>query len=291
MLLKTVLVCDDKSSIEKIQELIGEEGSLSLLDTVSGMDAIDKIKSLIPEVVWIDLQPAPVRGLTLLAKLRESYPEVSFLVSYGNLDVELMRTAYRLGASDFLEVSSSKSDLASSVRRVETQRTLKAASLTDPTESAALSHKDQPLDTLLVCDAGKEKRQAIEALIKGRKQIHLTATVSIANAVEKARLRSPQLIWIELSPDPVRALALLGDLREKFPLTNIFVSYDVPDAKLIRASYRLGASDFLDAQRWRTDLGAALQSIQPGQKQASFTVFLVLWVSVLLTLAWWLLHR
>ncbi len=59
----------------------------------------------------------------------------------------------------------------------------------------------------------------------------------------------PKLVWIELSPAPVRGLSLLAELRETFPQLYFFVSYEVPDPELIRTAYRLGASDFLDAER------------------------------------------
>jgi DNA-binding NarL/FixJ family response regulator len=113
--------------------------------------------------------------------------------------------------------------------------------------TAVTQERVSRLDTLVVCDAGQKKCNEIEALLKERKQIKLTTTVPIHLALEKARLLSPKLIWLELSPDPDKSLSLLAELREKIPQAKIFVSHDVADAKLIQASYRLGAADFLDA--------------------------------------------
>ncbi len=67
----------------------------------------------------------------------------------------------------------------------------------------------------------------------------------------------PKLVWIELSPAPVRGLSLLAELRETFlkSISSSATKSQIPN--LIRTAYRLGASDFLDAERWRTDLPAA----------------------------------
>ncbi len=117
------------------------------------------------------------------------------------------------------------------------------------------------LTTLLVCDAGLDKRQTIEDLIHSQPSLALVSTVSGGMAREQIGSLHPKLVWIELSPAPVRGLSLLAELREAFPEIYFFVSYEVPDPELIRTAYRLGASDFLDAERWRTDLPAAVQSI------------------------------
>lgn len=117
------------------------------------------------------------------------------------------------------------------------------------------------LTTLLVCDAGLDKRQTIEDLVHSQPTLSLIGTVAGGMAREQIGSLHPKLVWIELSPAPVRGLSLLAELREAFPQLYFFVSYEVPDPELIRTAYRLGASDFLDAERWRADLPAAVQSI------------------------------
>jgi pilus assembly protein CpaE len=117
------------------------------------------------------------------------------------------------------------------------------------------------LNTLLVCDASIEKRQSIEALIYGQSNLALVGTVSGALAQEQIASLHPKLVWIELSPAPVRGLSLLAELKEAHPDVYFLASYEVPDPELVRTAYRLGASDFLDSERWTTDLPVAIQSL------------------------------
>jgi chemotaxis response regulator CheB len=85
------------------------------------------------------------------------------------------------------------------------------------------------LTTLLVCDAGLDKRQTIEDLIHSQPSLALVSTVSGSMAREQIGSLHPKLVWIELSPAPVRGLSLLAELRETFPQLYFFVSYEVPD--------------------------------------------------------------
>lgn len=292
MPIKTLLVCDDRSIVGNIQGLIAEERSLMLLGVSASSQAYIGIQNLLPELVWIHLHSPPILGLSLLAQLRQSCPRALFLVSSQNADPEVMRTAYRLGACDVLDSSSWKGELVSAIERIDSRRSMQGASSPHTYPGTAPFDKAQPLNTLLVCDAGEKKRQVIEGLINGRKELLLLATVSTAGAGEKVQSLSPALIWLELSPDPDHALLVLADLKERFPQTRTFVSYDRAEAKLIRASYRLGASEFLDAGSWKTDLAAALGSMQPGQKRAPFPVlpFLIIALLVVVALLCWSFH-
>jgi hypothetical protein len=80
--------------------------------------------------------------------------------------------------------------------------------------------------------------------------------------LEETRKLKPDIVWIELSPDPNELLGLLTDLRhENVWHSTIFVSFEKPDVSIIRQSYRLGATDCLDSARWQSDLGAAMQAL------------------------------
>ncbi len=289
MPLKTLLIYDDVSGIGQIQELIVGEQSLTLVDTIFSQGAEKIVQSLQPDLVWIHLDEHPVRGLALLAGLRRDCPEVSVLITYKTPDPELVRTAFRLGASDFLDPSSWATELTSSLQRLEMARSKPRNS---PTIAAGTNlAKPQPITIVLVCDADKIKREAIESLIRGRKRLRLSATLSIASAAEKIRILNAKIIWLELAPAPENALALLAELKEKFPRAAVLVSYDKPDVTLMRASYRLGASDFLDPERWKTDLGAALEHIEPGPKRRPASQFIVVAVAALMAFIWWLFNH
>jgi DNA-binding NarL/FixJ family response regulator len=283
MALNTLLICNDQSRRREIEELIALEKSLTLLETVSGIQAQQRIESVHPSLVWIDLDPHPVRSLALLGELKRLFPQISFLLSHDKPDQGLMRLAFRLGASDYLDPESWKSDLPAAAERIQNQQQQSTI------ETAASPPESRPLVTLLVCDSGQKKRETIEDLIWSQKSLTLAKAVSTANALESVRLIHPKLVWIELGPHPQRAFSVLADVKTNFPQVHVFVSYDKADPALIRASYRLGASDFLDAERWRMELPAAVKMIQP-QKQHPVRRAVIAWLAVFALLGYLFLH-
>jgi DNA-binding NarL/FixJ family response regulator len=158
--MKILLVCDDESNSSDIEQLIKRDESLTLVETISGSRSRKSIENSPPQLVWIALDPRPMHGLSLLAELKEAFPHIHFWVSCREVDPQLMRTAYRLKASDFLDPKSWNDDLPLSVKRIEMQR----SSDSDSKDSVA-SQKSGPLSTLLICDADMKKRATIEDLM------------------------------------------------------------------------------------------------------------------------------
>lgn len=110
------------------------------------------------------------------------------------------------------------------------------------------------LTTLIVCEAGEEKAKQIEELIRAHSELRLIGTVNRQGAAKQIASLTPKLVWIELAPEPMKALTLLGDLREQHPKIQFVVSNETLDGGLIKTSMQLGATDFLDSQTWKDQL-------------------------------------
>ncbi|HEY9784094.1 MAG TPA: hypothetical protein V6D17_01745 [Candidatus Obscuribacterales bacterium] len=124
------------------------------------------------------------------------------------------------------------------------------------------------LTTLIVCEAGDEKRQQIEELVNENPDMQLLGAVSRHDAGKEISQRSPRLVWIELAPEPMKALTLLGDLREQHPKVHFLVSNETLDASLVKTSMQLGAADFLDAQTWRVQMPDVIKRIMAKEPAA-----------------------
>jgi len=110
------------------------------------------------------------------------------------------------------------------------------------------------LPTLIICEAGEDKAKQIEELIRAHSELRLIGTVNRQTAAKQIAALSPKLVWIELAPEPMKALTLLGDLREQHPKIQFLVSNETLDGGLIKTSMQLGATDFLDSQTWKDQL-------------------------------------
>ena len=80
------------------------------------------------------------------------------------------------------------------------------------------------LPTIVVCDNAAGKKDEIESLISAQPSLILLGTVSRQAASQQTLQQGIKVIWLELAPDPQKGLALLGELKEKYPKVHYLVS-------------------------------------------------------------------
>jgi DNA-binding NarL/FixJ family response regulator len=116
------------------------------------------------------------------------------------------------------------------------------------------------LPTIVVCDEAAKLRQ-IDALIKSQPELVLLGTLEPDTAHQQNIPEGIKITWIELAPDPHKSLALLGELRDKYPHMHFLVSHDTLQADLVKTAMQLGAIEYLDTQSAPTLLPEAIKRI------------------------------
>lgn len=144
-----VLVVDDSVFMRTvIKDILSRDPDIEVVGTaVDGVDAIEKINSLAPDLVTLDIEMPRMTGIEVLETLatRESRPKVLMLSSLTTRDAEMTRRAMELGANDFLfkpkgisEVRGITDDLLAKVRHLVRYRpTKRPASTRQPGDETA----------------------------------------------------------------------------------------------------------------------------------------------------------
>lgn len=127
----TVIVVDDSALMRKIiSDMIDEEEDMEVISIArNGEELIEKLKTLKPDVVTLDVEMPKMDGLTALKKLKESKKDVKVIMlssltsSSSNLTLECLD----LGAADFvqkpsgsisLDINKVKEELVTKIRAV-----------------------------------------------------------------------------------------------------------------------------------------------------------------------------
>ncbi|MDF2721413.1 MAG: chemotaxis protein CheY [Paenibacillus sp.] len=100
-----VLVVDDSIFMRKIiSDMIQEDGRFVVIDTAkNGLEAIDKIKRLKPDVVTLDIEMPVMNGLEALKRIMSEVPvPVIMLSSLTEIGAKETITALEIGAVDFV---------------------------------------------------------------------------------------------------------------------------------------------------------------------------------------------
>ncbi len=100
-----VLVVDDSAFARKvIREVLAREPRVEVVDVArDGLDALEKIQSLRPDVVTLDLQMPNLDGVGVLKALPKASRPPILVVSFSDEDTELGAEALALGAADIVK--------------------------------------------------------------------------------------------------------------------------------------------------------------------------------------------
>jgi two-component system, chemotaxis family, protein-glutamate methylesterase/glutaminase len=101
-----VLTIDDSVFMRTIiRDMLSKDPSIDVVGTASnGIDALEKIQSLKPDVITLDIEMPKMNGLDVLRELKKAKfrPRVMMLSSLTSKDAEATTEAIRLGADDFM---------------------------------------------------------------------------------------------------------------------------------------------------------------------------------------------
>jgi two-component system chemotaxis response regulator CheB len=101
-----VLIVDDSVFMRTIiRDMLAKEPSIEIVGTASnGLDALEKIQKLNPDLITLDIEMPKMNGLEVLLELKKvkKHPKVLMLSSLTSKDAEMTHEAIRSGADDFM---------------------------------------------------------------------------------------------------------------------------------------------------------------------------------------------
>jgi DNA-binding NarL/FixJ family response regulator len=113
-----VLIVDDHGVVRR-----GLRGFLDLLDDIdvvgeaeNGLDAVEKAADLHPDVILMDLIMPQLDGLSAIAQIKHTQPEIEIVALTSFIEEEKVTTALEAGASGYLLKDADADDVADAVR-------------------------------------------------------------------------------------------------------------------------------------------------------------------------------
>src|SRR5580700_11046857 len=116
----SILVTDDESGIRLMLRTALESDGYSVSEAANGREALDAIKTHVPDLIVLDLNMPVLDGMAVLEQMKTIAagvrPRVIVLTAYGSIPAAVKAT--RLGALDFLEKPITPQDLRQAVKSV-----------------------------------------------------------------------------------------------------------------------------------------------------------------------------
>lgn len=116
---KTLLVADDAMIIRQIiKDMATRAGWEVVGEASNGQEAIDRYRELHPDAVTLDLVMPEHDGLHALHGIMDFDPEAKVLVVSALEQREVLKNAFKAGASDFVAKPFDKSNLSSTLDKL-----------------------------------------------------------------------------------------------------------------------------------------------------------------------------
>jgi DNA-binding NarL/FixJ family response regulator len=120
----TILLADDHDVVRKgMKMLLEDETSVKVIGEASdGLDAIEKVKILMPNVVILDLTMPKMTGIEAAKIISEAYPEVKILIFSMHNNREYIVNSVENGANGYLLKDTGKEELMKAIKVVSEGR-------------------------------------------------------------------------------------------------------------------------------------------------------------------------
>jgi two-component system, LytTR family, response regulator len=117
MPIKTIIIDDERLARVELRKLLTDFSEIEVIDeAVNAGEALTKIESLQPELIFLDIQMPGKTGFDLLAELDRS-PEVIFTTAYHDYAIK----AFEFNALDYLTKPIDPRRLADAIQKLQAQ--------------------------------------------------------------------------------------------------------------------------------------------------------------------------
>ena len=184
-----LLIVDDHTVVrDGLMTMLGREKDFAVMgEARNGLEAVEKVREVHPDVVLMDLRMPELDGVEAMRRIRTEDPEVKFIVLTTYDSDEYIFDAIEAGAKGYLLKDTSREELFRAVRAVH-----RGESLVEPGVAAKLLDRFAQLrresarggQDLL---SGREL-EVLRLIAKGAPNKEIAATLSISESTAKTHV-------------------------------------------------------------------------------------------------------
>jgi two-component system response regulator DegU len=220
-----VLVVDDNAGFrESLLSLLDAANLVVIGEANSGLQALDLVPSLEPDVVLMDVRMPEMDGIEACRLLKERFPEVGVVALSGHEDQEIVREMLVAGASGYVLKDSDGDDILNAVMKAAEGGAVLSPGVTPRVIEELTEALERERRRTGELEAAQEalveraaRRHDLVARLSHELRTPVTVILGVAQTLAKGRATAEQ--EAELLPRLVARAKDLARLVERFELT------------------------------------------------------------------------
>lgn len=180
----SVMITDDHSMIrEGLKQLLELEGEFKVIaEAADGVECMNKLEEIIPDVLLLDINMPKMNGLEVLQKIKEKEIKVKILVLTIHSEVEYLLKAVDIGVNGYLLKDSESVELKKAIHTVVNGESYIQPSLI-PILNAKMLDRDK--DTLKIENLTKREIEVLKNLSYGMYNKEIAEKLEISERTVK----------------------------------------------------------------------------------------------------------
>jgi DNA-binding NarL/FixJ family response regulator len=200
-----VLLADDHAIVRAgIHALLEKMSNVEVVgEARTGREALELVKSKLPDVVLMDIAMTELGGLEALPRIMKDFPGVKVIILSAHANEEYVIRALRSGAAGYLVKDAATAELELAIRSVTEEKTYLSPSISRTVINSYLERVGgqlSPLEQLT-----PRQREILQLLAEGRNTKEIASDLDISvKTVESHRLQLMERLNIHDVPGLVR---------------------------------------------------------------------------------------
>lgn len=200
-----VLLVDDHALVRAgIRALIEKIPNVEVTGEAStGREALELVKSTLPNLVLMDIAMAELGGLEALARITKDFPGVKVIILSAHANEEYVIRALRSGAAGYMLKDSATGELELAIRSVTEDKTYLSPSISRTVIDAYVQRLGGPTSSLEQLTS--RQREILQLIAEGKNTKDIASGLDISvKTVESHRLQLMERLNIHDVPGLVR---------------------------------------------------------------------------------------
>ena len=184
-----IMITDDHSMIrEGLKNLLELDGDIEVIaEAVDGEDCLDKLLTVTPDVLLLDINMPKMNGLEVLKKLKERKSKVKVLVLTVHNETEYLMKAVEIGINGYLLKDSESAELKKAICAINDGENYIQPSLI-PSLNSKMIEKNE--DEIKIESLTKRELQVLKELAIGKFNRDIAKEMEISERTVKNHISS-----------------------------------------------------------------------------------------------------